>query len=245
MSSLACKWNWHNTGHQVWYNKSTYETIRTTHPIYFYDDFTGVAGGSVFNGTSIWNVVDVDAAVAAIPTDGSGGIFRLLLAVGGTAQDAVLYHGDNKTFDVTHGLIFETKIDASTLPTGTTQFVAGMSSDHHLVKDTVSQFAWFKMEGSGAIVCETDDNVAIDNNDVATGVTAVAGTANIYRIDFSTLTDVKFFIDGVRVCTSTTFNLNALTAGTVLQPYISIDKPADGSTGVVDIDYVKIWSNRS
>ena len=245
MSSLACKWNWHNTGHQVWYDKSTFETIRTTHPIYFYDDFTGVAGGSPMAGTAIWNVVDVDAAVAAIPTDGSCGLFRLLLAVGGTAQDAVLYHGDNKTFDVTHGLIFETKVVANTLPTGTTQFVAGMSSNHHLVKDTVSQFAWFKMEGSGAIVCEIDDNVGVDENDIATGVTAVAATANIFRIDFSTLADVKFFIDGVRVCTSTTFNLSALAAGTVLQPYISIDKPADGSEGIVDIDYVKIWSNRS
>jgi len=187
----------------------------------------------------------VDAAVAAIPTDGSCGLFRLLLAAGATAQDAVLYHGDNKTFDVTHGLIFETKIVANTLPTGTTQFVAGMSSDHNLVKDTVAQFAWFKMEGSGAIVCETDDDVAIDNNDVATGVTAVAATANIFRIDFSTLADVKFFIDGVRVASGTTFNLSALTAGTVLQPYISLDKPADGSVGIFDIDYVKIWSNRS
>ena len=249
MSNIACKWNWHNTGHQVWYDKTTFETIRATYPLYFYDDFNGVAGGSVFDGTSIWNVVDVGAGVAAIEADQSNGIFRLEITNAGGAEDAALYHGDNRNFDVTNGVIFETKIDVSTVlaGVGTVEGVIGMCGDHNADNDTIAESAWFKLDGAGtAIACETDDNVAIDNDDVTTGVTAVAGTPNIYRIDFTTLSDVKFFIDGVRVCTSTTFDLSALTgAAAVLQPYIELDCAADVSLGIFDIDYVKIWSNRS
>ena len=246
---IGCKWNWHNTGHQVWYDKSTFETLKTSYPLYFYDDFTGAAGGTPMAGTAIWNVVAVGAGAAGIIADQSNGLFRLTISVAGGAEDAALYHGDNRTFDITNGLIFETKIDVSTLLTGagTVEGVIGMCGDHDVDNDTIAESAWFKLDGVGtAIACETDDNVAIDNDDITTGVSAVAGTPNIYRIDFTTLSDVKFFIDGVRVCTSTTFDLSALTgAAAVLQPYIELDCAADASEGQFDIDYVKIWSNRS
>jgi len=245
--SIACKWNWHNTGHQVWYDDSTFETLENTYPLQFYDDFLGSAGGSVFDGTQIWNVVDVAGATEAIVADSANGVFRLYLNAGANeAEDAVLYHNDNRTFNVGYGLIFETKIDVAVLPTLTAETVWGMAGDHHLDNDTVAQFAWFKLDGSGAVVCETDDDGAEDNNDVATGVTAVPGTANIYRIDFTTLANVKFFIDGVRVASSTTFNLSALAGGALrLQPYFDLNKDADLGAGTVDIDYVKIWSNRA
>jgi hypothetical protein len=247
--SIGCKWNWHNTGHQVWYDKTTFETLENTYPLQFYDDFLGAAGGSVFDGTNIWNVVDVGAGTAAIEADQGNGIFRLEITNAGAAEDATLYHNDNRTFDVTNGVIFETKIDVSTLLTtaGTVEGVIGMCGNHNLDNDTIQESAWFKLDGAGtAIACETDDNVAINNDDITTGISAVAGTPNIYRIDFTTLSDVKFFIDGVRVCTSTTFDLSALTgAAAVLQPYIGLDCAADASLGIFDIDYVKILSNRA
>ena len=245
---IGCKWNWHNTGHQVRYDKSTYETLKTSYPLYFYDDFVGVAGGSpIAAGTATWAVVDVAGATEAVVANSSNGIFRLYLNAGAAeAEDAVLYHGDNRTFNVGNGLIFETKIDVAVLPTLTAETVWGIAGDHHLDNDTVAQFAWFKLDGSGAVVCETDDDGAEDNNDVATGVTAVPGTANIFRIDFTTLANVKFFIDGVRVASSTTFNLSALAGGALrLQPYFDLNKDADNGAGTVDIDYVKIWSNRA
>ena len=245
---IGCKWNWHNTGHQVWYNKSTYETLKTSYPLYFYDDFTGVAGGSpIAAGTATWAVVDVAGATEAIVADSSNGVFRLYLNAGGNEdEDAVLYHGDNRTFDVDKGLIFETKIDVAVLPTLTAEAVWGMCGNHNLDNDTAAESCWFKLDGSGAVVVENDDATAgHTNDDVATGVTVVPGTANIYRIDFTSLTNVKFFIDGVRVAASTTFDLSTLTGATaVLQPYFSLDKTGDLGAGTLDIDYVKIWSNR-
>ena len=244
---IGCKWNWHNTGHQVWYDKSTYETLKTSYPLYFYDDFNGVAGGSPMAGTAIWNVVDVNAATEAVVANSSNGVFRLFLdGTDVNDEDAVLYHGDNRTFDVDSGLIFETKIDVAVLPTLTAEAVWGMCGNHNLSNDAAAESCWFKLDGSGAVVVENDDATAgHTNDDVATGVTAVPGTANVYRIDFTSLTNVKFFIDGVRVAASTTFDLSTLTGATaVLQPYFSLDKTGDAGVGTLDIDYVKIWSNR-
>ena len=247
--TIACKWNWHNTGHQVWYDKSTFETLKTTYPLYFYEDFTGAAGGSVIDNTMIWHFVDVAGATEAIVASSSGGVFRLYLNDGlAELEDAVLYQNDNRTFDVHNGLIFETKIDVAVLPTLTAEVVWGMAGDYAAINDDVAESCWFKLDGSGAVVVENDDTAAgHTNDDVATGVTAVPGTANVYRIDFTTMTDVKFFIDGVRVAASTTFDMSTLAAaGTaILQPYFNLNKDVDNGAGTVDIDYVKIWSNRS
>ena len=244
---IDCKWNWHNTGHQVWYDDTTFETLENTYPLQFYDDFLGAAGGSVFDGTYVWNVVDgIDSATAAIVADSGNGLFRLYMDATGEAEDAVLHHNDNRTFDVSNGLIFETRINFVILPTLGSRVVVGMAGDDAADKDTVVENAWFKWSGSGAVLVETDDTTN-DNNNTATGVTCVAGTYNIYRIDFTTLADVKFFIDGVRVCTSTTFDMsNLATTELILQPYFSFDKatPNEG-VGTMDIDYVKILSNRS
>jgi len=244
---IGCKWNWHNTGHQVWYNKSTYETLKTSYPLYFYDDFLGVAGGSAFAGTMIWDVLEVGDATSAVGADGSNGHWLLHIHATDQAEDAVLDHNDNKTFDIGNGLIFEAGIDMSiAVGTGVT-VVAGMAGDHDLVKDSLREHAWFRWEASMAALCETDDG-SNNNDDVATGVTCVAGTLNIFRIDFTTITDVKFFIDGVRVGSATTFDMSTLNAaGQQMQPYFSMEKTSGGAAAIGDmkIDYVKIWSNRS
>ena len=245
--SIDCKWNWHNTGHQVWYDDETFETLENTYPLQFYDDFLGVAGGSAFGTTETWNVVvTAGADTSEIIGDSANGLFRLHIHATGEDEDAVLYHGDNRNFDMSNGVIFEACLTMTTLPTLGTRGVVGMAGNTAADKDALLESAWFKWSGSGAVLVETDDTENETSN-VATGVTCVAGTYNIYRIDFTTLADTKFFIDGVRVCDSTTFDMSALAgAELILQPYFSFDKatPNEG-VGDMDIDYVKILSNRS
>ena len=250
--SIDCKWNWHNTGHQVWYDDQTFETLENTYPLQYYDDFLGVAGGQVFDGTYDWNILKVAAAgtpLVEIVANSVNGEFQLTLDGQNEAQDVVLYQPASKTFDVSHGLIFEAGINMAVVPGTSVCAVAGMSGPHNLDKDTTANAAWFRWDAASmAIKCETDDTTAgHENDDVATGVNAVAGTYNIYRIDFTNLSNVKFFIDGVRVCTSTTFNMSTLTGATAqMQPYFSIDKPVpETDLGSMMIDYVKILSNRS
>jgi len=228
-----------------YYDPSTFETLDILKPIRFVEDFLGAAGGGPYDGTTVWNVVDVGDATEAITADSANGVFKLHLAATGEAEDAVLYMNDNKTFDVGSGLIFETRVNvAVNIGTGVTG-VFGLAGDHNLAKDSVTEHAWFRLQASNAVLVETDDTTN-DNDDVATGVTAVAGTYNVFRIDFTDLTDVKFYIDGVRVASGTTFDMSNLTAGEQqMQPYFSLDKASGTGLGDLDIDYVKIWQDRS
>ncbi len=244
MRKVGCKYNWQNTGRQVFYDKSTYETLLTNYPLEFKEDFLGTAV-EPFDGSIVWNVVDVNDATEAIDADSSNGTFSLTMVSTSEDQDAVLYHGDNMTFDVGNGVIFETRVNMAVSPgTGVTA-VFGMAGPHNLDKDTVANHAWFRFQASLVGLVETDDTTN-NNDDEATGLTPTAGDFHIYRIDFTTLTNVKFFVDGVRVASSQTFDMSNLTAGEQqMQPYFSLDKTSTDTLGTITIDYVKIFSERS
>lgn len=245
MGKVKCKWDWHKTGHQVFYDPTTFETLHTSYPVVFVENFNGAAGGSVFDGTMIWNVLEVGASTnptVAVVADKDQ--FLLHLAADNEAEDVMLYHNDNKTFDVGNALIFETRVDMAVSPGTGVCGVLGMCGDHNLDKDSATEAAWFRFDASLVCKVETDDTTN-NNDDVATGVAAVAGTYNIFRIDFTTIADVKFFIDGVRVASSTTFDMSNLTAAEQqMQPYFSLDKASGTGLGDMNIDYVKIFSNR-
>jgi len=248
MSKTLAKYNWKSSGFPVVYDKATAESIVPMFPVVFMDDFLGAAGGSVFDGTMIWNVVKVGTSTnetAAIVADSANGQFLLHIAADDEAEDVVLYQSDNKTFDVGSGLIFECRLNMAVVPgTGVTA-VFGMAGDHNLDKDTVTEQAWFRLQASAALLCESDDTTN-NNDDTATGITLVAGAYHIFRIDFTTIADVKFYVDGVRVCSSTTFDMSNLTAAEQqMQPYFSLDKASGTGLGDLNIDYVKIFQDRS
>jgi len=246
MGKTRANYNWKETGFPVVYDKTTVESIKPMFPVVFYDDFIGAAGGSVFGGTMIWNVVDVGAtATAAIVANSSGGQFLLHLAAVNEAEDAVLYQNDNKTFDVGEGVIFECRLKMAVVPGTAVTAVFGMAGDHNLDKDSVTEQAWFRLQASAALLCESDDTT-IDNNDKATGITLTTVVYHIFRIDFTTLTDVKFYVDGVRVCPTVTFDMSNLSvAEQQMQPYFSLDKATGTGLGDLNIDYVKIFSDRT
>jgi len=53
-------------------------------------------------------------------------------------------------------------------------------------------------------------------------------------------------VDGARLAAGTTFDMSNLTAGEQqMQPYFSLDKASGTGLGDMNIDYVKIWHNRS
>ena len=243
--TVKCKWNWHGTGHQVFYDGSTFETLHTSYPVVFVEDFLGDAGGGPFDGTALWNVVDVGAATEALVANSSNGEFALTFTGASEAQDAVLYHGDNKTFDVGNGLIFETRVNFAAAPGTGVCAVFGMAGSHNLDKDSVTEAAWFRLDASLALKVESDDTTN-NNDDVATGTTLVLNTYNIFRIDFTSLSDVKFFVDGARVASTTTFDMSNLTAAEQqMQPYFSLDRASGTGLGTMEIDYVKIFSDRA
>lgn len=241
-TSIKCRWT---NGFQRFYDRATDETVHVMAQMWFTEDFLGEGGLELGNTVDRWEVIDVGDATEALRADIATGVWRLALTATSEAQDAGLYWGDQTSICVLNDVSFETKIDVAVLPSVSATAVWGMAGDHNLDKDTVAEHAWFRLDASGTVKVETDDGTT-DTDDTATGITAVAGTANIYRIDFSDLSDVKFYIDGARVAGSTTHDLSALTTTTgLMQPYFSVDKAASVSVGTLDIDYCRIWGRRS
>ncbi|NIO43781.1 MAG: hypothetical protein GTO41_28665, partial [Burkholderiales bacterium] len=109
--------------------------------------------------------------------------------------------------------------------------------------DAITYSAFFTADGSGAIICEVDDNAT--DSSAASGVTATAAQTKIYRIDFTDVTDVRFYIDGAHVATGTTFPYAATGANAILQPLVGCYKASGAGVGTVQCDYQKIWSQRS
>ena len=100
------------------------------------------------------------------------------------------------------------------------------------------------MEGSVStsnIVVESDDGVT-DNDDKATGAT-LAAVYKKFLIDFTNgISDIRFFIDGERVGSATTFTLAGITSGQNVQPMIQLQKAS--GTGVPSITIAQITTQQ-
>ena len=213
-------------------------------PLFYYDDFWGDALNPRWSTIIVGNAT-VDVATSNV----SGGVAELALEATSESQDAVLDHGDIRSFDVSQGLIFECRLKLTVAPTNGTSSVWGMANDHAPVRDNIRAAAWFRI-GVGIdpaldLEVETDDNSAGGNNDnVGLDTVAVLDTYNVYTIDFRDLSDVKFFVDGGRKAMGTTFDMTNLSAAEALmQPYFSLEKTM-AAVGTMQIDYVKIWHER-
>ncbi len=229
------------------YDSITFETIPWGAKVRYEDDFHGLSLIAEETGSpGRWETVEVNLNTAiGLVADYASGAVSLLFDADVNAEDAVLYWGDNRGFDLKANAQMEFRARVTVLPTLTAQIVMGVCGDHNLDKDAATESCWFKFDGSGAALAESDDTTN-NNDDIATGVTVLTTEWRVYRIDFTNNADVRFFIDGARVAAGTTFDMSNLTdAEGVMQPYLSMDKASDAGLGNVDIDYVKCWSART
>lgn len=231
------------------FDGTTHENVAPLAPVVFYDDFIGAdtiipAGGSEESGSK-WSkkIVGAGPPTVAGVADAANGVAQCALTSASQKQDAGLYMGDQRQFSVTQGLVFETRVKLSVLPTLVAEAVIGLVGDWTDGLDAITYSAFFTADGDGAIVCEADDNAT--DSSVAAGVTATNAQWKIYRIDFSDVTNVKFYIDGNRVGGGTTIPYAATGANAILQPYIGLHKASGTGLGTIQCDYVRIWQNRS
>lgn len=247
MGRIKCEYNWQNTGRQVFYDGATFETLMNGYPVQFVDDFIGAdvvipAFGSVESGVP-WAKKIVGAAPPTVAkvADGVNGSVLLSLTADDQKQDACLAMNDELMFSIAQGAIFETRLTFTTLPTIGAKAMIGLLGAW---KDGGSDFrVGFEIPAGGVVTCESDDN-ATDTSEAST-VTVVASTYNIFRIDCTNQADIKFFIDGVRVCTGTTFNNAASASNSKVQAHVGLYKASSAGLGVCSVDYVKVFQNRS
>ena len=186
-----------------------------------------------------WTAVLTGTTPTATCITADGGAAKLTLSSNSESQLAVLYNNDVLAFDVAQLKWIEFVALVAGVDSVTT-IVMGLGAAHNTTLDSIVTNAWFRMQGSvstTAVVVETDD-ATNDFDDKATGQT-LAGVYKTFKIDFQNgLADVRFYIEGERVASDTTFDMSDLTSGLNVQPYFAVAKAS--GTGVPSVTIAKI-----
>lgn len=216
-----------------------YETVSKLSNVRFDDDFLVAIA-------STWTSIDVSAAgntTPAIVANAKNGIVRCTLDSTSEAQESGLTWGNQEPIVLAQDPIFEARFSMHVIPTLLGICGIGLAGDKNAVLASVSPGIFFRVAAGGVLQINTVDGTHT-NTAVTTGITLVADAFHVVRIDFTNPADVKFFVDGAAVATGTTFNVNATTTA-VLQPYVHIAKASGAGLGAIDVDYIRVWQNRS
>ncbi|MCH8830132.1 MAG: hypothetical protein IID45_11205 [Planctomycetes bacterium] len=235
------------------------QLLSLRHKFEWSDDFIG--GGSFGVSASEadpWVITDTSAAGA--PTyqrldlgestiAGALGTARLAFSSDVEVQNLCLSFGDLLAFDIDklHGFECRIKQNQATKD-ATTTLAFGVAGDRNDAIDTIAKAALFRLAGLTAVntvVCESDDGT--NNNDDIDTSDVLANAFKVFRIDFTDLSNVKFYMEDsggslVRVVTGTTFDMSNYDAG--VQPFFQLQKTSDSNTDGIDIDYVQLWGVR-
>ena len=226
----------------TYFDSVTHERVQPLAPCVFYEDFLG----KDTIPPDRFTYIDVSVAGNTTPliaADVANGVLRLPLDVTSEAQETGFTWNNQRPLVLNQGLVIEMGVSLQTLPTLLGIGVWGVAGDKNAVADTVAESIWFRGDGSGAGTGESDDTVN-EKAVIATGVTLTAGQKKTFRIDCTSITNVKFFIDGVGVATDTTFNMSTVPT-LALQPYSHLAKASGAGLGVIDVDFIRIWQHRS
>ena len=212
----------------------------------FVDDFSGAVATfpTSADPATAWLVDDVSVTGTPTYTKGTSEA-TLSLNNDNAAVIVALHFNDSLDFDIDdiQRVTMRVKIGASTFTSGSI-LCFGVGSARNDTANDVAANAWFRMEGANSttlVYAETDDGTR-DVDDISTGVT-LGTTYKDFVIDFTGgKSNVKFYIDGVRVCASQTFDMSAYSSG--LQPIIQIQKAANTNADSVVVDYIEIVSHR-
>lgn len=240
MGATRAKWR---NNQLAFYDGTTFETVLPVSPVLLYDDFLG----TVVN-TSKWTEVEVGDSTKAI----AASALTYHLHVTAETEEAGIYASDDKAYNLDNGPIFECRLAVHVAPTLAAEVFIGVTNDSMasgsmriLNADEQAKYAafgYYATLGAGLIPAIRTDDATSDSGIISSAVTAHSLDAyHVFRIDFTNVADVKFFIDGVGVATTTTFNMSA-GSNLMVQPMVIVQKNG-ANAGLCDIyvDYIRIW----
>jgi len=216
--------------------------------IAFLEDFLGAGKGTFPTSATqgldwIKKLVETGGtpSVAGVSAAG-GGQVQLLIDTTSEKQEATLYWADNKGLDVTKGLVFEARVKLTTLPSAAgAEAVWGVSSSWIDGPDNAAEYVEFGITGTGgAVNMRSQDGTT--QNALASGFVADTNF-HVYRIDCNVVTDIGFYVDGVRKNTAGQVGFAATGASAILQPYLSLYKASGAGNATMVVDYVRAWMN--
>lgn len=228
------------------------------------EDFLGVtsalmiAGGKY--GARTAGTPTTDGVLLASDTQaGSGGILNFLLAATDEAEATGIDMADVVQWSPLKNLVFECRLAVTTLPflDGAAAVIHwGMDSAYNATAATIARYLRFIVTGAanaadatglnGYLYVDAYDGATATWKLLATGIKLVAGVYHTYRIDCSNPSDIRFYVDGVQVCTTYTIAWGAAVV-TLLQPMVMLNKTGTGtdiSRAGIYLDYIRICQDR-
>lgn len=173
------------------------------------------------------------------------GRFVLTHSADSEAQSMRVDWGDSTQINLSKKPVFEARLAvnfAGANFSADQRIVIGLASAYNATLDSIATNAWFRIEGANLnILAETDDGTT-DDDDNDTGIDIVDNTMTVFEIDCSDLSAVRFSVDGVHAAV---LDMSDVTANTLVQPIIAIQRDAGTEQEVVTIDYVRVTAERS
>lgn len=193
-------------------------------------------GSNVIGGTGGDTVIVLTAGTPYLHNRGG----MLEAAFSATAEAQKVDWLSRRSFPIAANWIVEGTFEVSTSPDNAAVDIdIGVASGTHATDfESVAEFAAVHLDGN-------DNNIDVHSDDGTTDVTITdttidwtAGTPVSFAIDGRDHTDIKFYINGARVSSGTTFTL---TAGTgPIKAIFHMEKTSDDSPGIVQIDSLTV-----
>ena len=216
-----------------------------------FDDFLYHVDHTVALPFLVQEAGSTNATIA--PIAAANGIIRLAHTTDNEAQAVGVTTDGLAAIDPTKSPIFECRAainlntDAALASASKYEVYLGLAITDQAIATTndavdgFSDVAMFKLgpDGTNSIMMETDDD-STHNVDVDSGIDFTSGTFHVYRIDMSSISNVKFFVDGKLANNGNTFDMSNIAAGDLLEPYILFKRSGDGTerAHTMDVDYV-------
>lgn len=225
------------------FDGSTHERQDVMSAVRFVEDFVGPATMSIPAFTVAtnlpWGKHIVGSATVAKKADQACGVVELALTSASEAQTGSLNQKNERNFSVEKGLVFESRVRATVLPTGSVVGFVGLGSDYSADPEAMTYLAGFSFRASGVINIECDDNAT--DTSAASGVTVSANEWVTLRIEFLESGTAYFYINGNSVGSAP---YAATGANAILQPVAQLYKASSTPVGTLEVDYIKVFTNR-
>jgi hypothetical protein len=241
-----------NGGNQLqFYDQATQEVTWIASPLYFDDDFIGgghiagipAAGSPVAGYPWVKKIVGAAPPTVALVSNAGGGQIACTLTSTSEKQDAAIYWNDNLSLDVTKGLVWQARAQLTVLPSASgVQAVWGLGSAWIDGPNNRSYYIGFGAAANGTILMMSQDQVT--QNAISSGITVATTDWHNYRIDCTDVTDIKFYIDGVRYSTNNQIAFAATGANAILQAYNAAYKPSGTGVATLTIDAISAFNFR-
>jgi hypothetical protein len=211
------------------------------------EDFQGAGHLAAFPTSATtgypWVAKITGTATVGVIANFAGGAAACALNATSSAEEALLYSGDQLNWDATKSATFETRLAMSVLPTGIAEAIWGLRAAWNAVPDSVATYVDFQLLGSGLVNIRIKDGVSAAQS-FSSGVTLTAGVFHNFRFDMVDPANVIFAIDGVRV-SPPKMTFAATGAAAILQPYFDVYKPSGTDVATMQVDSVQLGANRS